>query len=867
MRFLIYIVILVLVEYAIVTVNLNDRERSLELLKARELENIESEFKATINPYYSLSETIFQYVVNKLEVAELISRVYEEDKKGQDILRNYLKFSLEKKYEDLKKLGIKQLHFHLKDNTSFLRMHRPEKYGDNLTGIRETVAMANRLGQKVTGFEEGRIFNGFRFVFPLNYAGKHVGTVEVSVSLSNVISSMNRSFKKHYYYVLKKSIVQKKVFKSEKSNYADSYISDFYVHENNQFYKPLNIFEDSHYENEYISKRQFLSINQDIKGSVDKFLKRGNPFVEILKNDNEYYFVEFLPINNLKGEYPVWIISYQKSIGAKHIQDYFKDRLVSWNLVMFVLILFVLYYENNRQDAFKQYKIIKNVLDDQSTMACMTDGHNDVILNNSFLKFLGYKDLKDFKEHHKTVGEMFSIGDGYISHHTDKTWMEKFAENRAIGQESKVLMQDPEDGFDRVFLISIGSDNNDNINKVVTFTDITELENYQIILKDANEILDMSLTEKDDEVKQQEVLVGLIFDSVGVGIVLSDADENVIRYNDKFSELFELGYDEFIGHNFSELSEKAIGSDLNKIINNVEEMLFECEVNTPKNKRLDLLVNSSGIIHETGRRLYLRVFTDITEKKEIERKNKQQEKMLIQQSKMAALGEMIGVIAHQWKQPLNTISLLSTVMQEEAKEDVLSNDDVVELTDSIFEKIKFMVETMDDFRSFFKPAEKNQNFDLLSVVNDTVNIIGPQLEKNKVTVDLEKCCKDGVQYSIKGKANEFKQVLMNLMVNASDAISSRREKDASFAKKEGVVGIESVIQGKDIFIKIFDNGGGIPEENLNSIFDSFFTTKGEQGTGVGLYMSKLIIESKMYGQLSVSNNEDGAVFTIKVQSA
>jgi two-component system, NtrC family, sensor kinase len=231
---------------------------------------------------------------------------------------------------------------------------------------------------------------------------------------------------------------------------------------------------------------------------------------------------------------------------------------------------------------------------------------------------------------------------------------------------------------------------------------------------------------------------------------------------------------------------------------------------------------------------------------------REQEQILIQQSRFAAMGEMIGNIAHQWRQPLNALSLL---LQNVIFAYETGNLDK-KLMDRVSTKgnllISNMSTTIDDFRNFFKPNRIKAPFNIGEQLSKTLQMLQASLTEHQVSVECD--IKEGL--NVEGFGNEFSQVLLNIINNAKDALEER-----PIINK--LIRIKGYCSGNDIIIEISDNAGGIPDDIMDKVFDPYFTTKEEgKGTGIGLYMSKVIIENNMQGKLSVQNSGEGALFTI-----
>jgi len=251
--------------------------------------------------------------------------------------------------------------------------------------------------------------------------------------------------------------------------------------------------------------------------------------------------------------------------------------------------------------------------------------------------------------------------------------------------------------------------------------------------------------------------------------------------------------------------------------------------------------------------LELDIFNKTLHKKVKEEVDKQREKenLLIQQSKLAALGEMIGNIAHQWRQPISAVSAIMMNIKwtgiSQGVEPKFLNERIKEAN----EQLQYMSHTIEDFTNFFKPDREKDYFVFANEVKKAYHILKASLEYNNINLQiLYKKRIEGFGY-----ANEFSQVVLNIISNAKDVLIEKK------IKKPKII-IEIKEDEKNIICQIKDNGGGIEEKNLNRVFEPYFTTKEEHGTGIGLYISKEIIQKHMKGSLFVRNIENGAMFTI-----
>lgn len=238
-------------------------------------------------------------------------------------------------------------------------------------------------------------------------------------------------------------------------------------------------------------------------------------------------------------------------------------------------------------------------------------------------------------------------------------------------------------------------------------------------------------------------------------------------------------------------------------------------------------------------------------------KNRQQEMMLFQQSRHAQMGEMISMIAHQWRQPLNVLSLLAQNIVFKYKLQKLDERIMDEFKEDSMRQIVQMSKTIDDFRDFFKPDKSIKVFDMKQQLYHAVEMVKPIVAAHGIEISFES--EEGLK--IESYPNEFGQSIINILNNAKDVLlesCGEFSKQITVRAKRGDAG--------KIIINIEDNGGGIDAFVMPYIFEPYFSTKGaKHGTGLGLYMSKIILEEHMHGHISVENTDTGAKFEIVLQ--
>ncbi len=226
------------------------------------------------------------------------------------------------------------------------------------------------------------------------------------------------------------------------------------------------------------------------------------------------------------------------------------------------------------------------------------------------------------------------------------------------------------------------------------------------------------------------------------------------------------------------------------------------------------------------------------------------EHMLLQQSRLAKSGEMIANITHQFRQPLNNISYILINLKKKYKNQKLDEVYFDKKVLQANEQLEFLSKTIDDFKEFYAPSKVKENFLVKEAINNSISILKADLKKNNIKLELNFSTHDNVK--IYGIKNELSQVVLALLSNANDALKS---------SESPYININVSSTNAEVVLSIEDNAGGIKKKNLDKVFEPYFSTK-EEGTGIGLYLVKLIVEKSFEGRLELKNNKAGACFTL-----
>ena len=386
-------------------------------------------------------------------------------------------------------------------------------------------------------------------------------------------------------------------------------------------------------------------------------------------------------------------------------------------------------------------------------------------------------------------------------------------------------------------------------------------ENLKSSLEELNSTLEDEVARQVEEVTKSTILFKTIFNTVEDSIAIVDLNSNILVVNDTFEKFTNRSKDFIYTQSLVDLADQEMENKIKKVFDVVikkgsyrlkdqryvraDEKVFYF------NLTLDLMPDKNTILFTAK---------DITQEKEYELERVEQENILLQHSRMAQMGEMISMIAHQWRQPLSAIASTASNLKlmlmlesldfssEEAIEE--SREYLTKRLDNVDEYVSSLTTTIDDFRNFYKPNKKPITTSLKTIVEKSLNIIEAALEVDKIKVVKEY---DNVE-NMEIFDSEMMQVVLNILKNSQDNFNEKKIENPY---------IKIVIEGKTI--SFYDNGGGIPEDIIPSVFDPYFSTKSEKnGTGLGLHMSKIIVEEHHKGNLSVKNTPDGVHFSIKL---
>jgi len=388
-----------------------------DVVLGRDLETLGELYENTQLAYRKLTRLLYDEVINRPDVIAIFERADEQDPQLQQEVRRKLYDRLLPTYERLKSLNLRQLHFHLPDATSFLRFHYPSKYGDSLAGIRYSVEKANREKVYVEGFEEGRVYNGFRHVYPLfDAAGRHLGSVETSLSFAALREDLEATTGDHIDLVVKRAIVEKKVWEGERKHYVPSRLSPAYVQERS------SLPESGHDEAHRIPAERLAEEGAARMAKGERFALYAGGYV-----------VAFYPIANVAGDpAAAYMIRYDRTEALESIarSHRFLWGFGSLGAVSAALLLYLLLVKMRTAAHMARYDALTGLLNRHSMGERLDDEIARARRTGDPLALV-YVDL----DHFKKINDRYGHGTGdTVLRHAARLFSENLRRHDALGR-------------------------------------------------------------------------------------------------------------------------------------------------------------------------------------------------------------------------------------------------------------------------------------------------------------------------------------------------------------------------------------------------------------------------------------------------
>ena len=863
---------------------LNKKQRINSSLNAH-LEKLDINYKTLKYQQNLTAKAILQSTKNLS--MDILSKIPNASKSEKDILRKELYERLIKKYEIMKTRGIYQYQFVLPNNKTFLRVHKPEKYNDDLTGIRYSYEYTNKTKKSIQGFEGGKTTHAFRYVQPIfDEKGNYICAMEVSFSSLHLQDYLTDINKLHSHFLVNKNVFSTEVW--ERNNLPLNYQQS---EEHDDF---MLIMTGQHTAEKCIidNKKRLSNIKYQIKQNIAKGIPFSLYTTRIYKH-NYVDVISFIPIKSTKGKNSAWIVSYEND---EYIMVTLR-RIITVRSILFILLVILFYFIYR---VLNQKSLLEKLVDEKTVE--LNKKNKNLELINASLKIaqkiahLGFWELDLIKNELYWGDEVYNIFN--TSKQETKPSYENFLlfvhpdDRKLLNDEYTTSIQEKQTyHITHRLVLKDGTikhveercqhfydEDGNPVRSVGSVYDITEEVENSILLK-----------EKVNELGKQKELYDLVFDNSPYGVLIIDTKtNNFVNCNNKVLEMLQYDSKDCI-YNIhpSKLSPKLQpdGRDSIEKANEIIELAMQNGTNTFEWKHIksndaefwvevtltSIKIDNKDMIHVgwkdiDDRKKAEEKLKELNEnleekvKEEVE-KNRQKDSLIFEQSKLVAMGEMIGNIAHQWRQPLSVISTASSGMQMQKEYDLLTDKKFDEACDAINLNAKYLSDTIDDFRGFIIGDRKRSIFNLKDAVNSFMHLVEGSIKNHNIhmVLDLEKDIK------VDGYQNELIQCLINVFHNAKEVLKQNKKEDNRFI----FINTE-VVYGK-IVIKFTDNGDGIDEDIINKIFEPYFTTKHKsQGTGLGLHMTYNLIVDGMNGTIEAHNknyeydgkNYTGAEFTI-----
>jgi PAS domain S-box-containing protein len=385
--------------------------------------------------------------------------------------------------------------------------------------------------------------------------------------------------------------------------------------------------------------------------------------------------------------------------------------------------------------------------------------------------------------------------------------------------------------------------------------DITVQKRLQNELQEINRDLEERVAHEVEERTKSAALFRQFIDASENQKLLLDSEYTYRLVNRAYCDFFGMEFGDFIGKKIYEINDEFKARFESSTKASYDRVLAGETLNfiVPydyDDRTLYFDINMTPFRPNESVEGVMVISKNVTKEHNLELEREQQNQMLQHQAKLASMGEMIGAIAHQWRQPLNVISTGIQNLKYHYEDGEINEEFLDQYIDKSKKTIGFMSKTIDDFRSFYRTDKEKREFDLLEAVQAILDMQSSQLKNHDIEVEMV-----GESYQYVGIKSELQQVVLNLINNAKDVLLDN-----------GIEDPKITISVNDGIITVSDNAGGIPCEIMDRVFEPYFTTKDEgKGTGMGLYMSKVIVEQNLGGNLSVSNDNSGAVFRVNLR--
>ena len=902
--------------------NLNTQynQHHMKLFYLKEIDkNIQRELNHFLKDYTYHIQRIIQ-------TTNIVQMLQTEDRKGMfELLKPRFDFM------QLENKNVTIMHVHLSDGHSFLRVHSPQKYGDNIATSRAMLQEIHKNHKMIYGYETGNFATVYRIILPIfDVKKKYLGAIEIGIAPQYFIDSIYK---------------------------INGFSGIFFAKD-----RPLKLLDKTTIIDGYQLQSE-INIDKNLKKIMQKFVSHKHFENNIVINvDEKTYLTYILTLQNFKQEDSVKIVFFEDITDI----EYYLNNTIYQLYLLVILIFFILSFLIYRRITLFQNEVSK-IYDEQisqlkqsenryiternklrNIFTAMQDGvyivdkdYNIEYVNDILIKDFGdYSGKKCYQYFHgrdsvcdKCKNDRVQNGETirweYFSEINAKTYdlidtplynddgtifkleifrditQQKLLEDKIfkLKQQFEQFMEFMPASIiikesDIIIYANSLTNNFFHVESIVGKT-VDELfskerakkikafekkayedgfnEEIIVIQKDSKELIyrNMAFVIENKEIKQLGIVsiditkeykankeikrVLSAFERSNISVLITNLAGDIQYVNPSWCRVTGYSKEELLGKNPRIVKSGAISSQ------DYKKMWEELTSGRVWNSELKNRAKDGSEFWEDSTIMpsfdtygtidgYIAFKLEISDKMRMREEIKAQEELMIIQSRHAAMGEMISMIAHQWRQPISVIAMDANNVLVDIELDSLENDSLkVDITD-ILKQVKYLSKTIDDFRDFFKPAKIKDEVLISDIFIESFSVIAKSLENNNIEVENHFHTKIKVFiYS-----RELLQVIINILKNAKEALLENRENSRKIINKV-------YEENQNIVITICDNAGGIDNSVIERIFDPYFTTKDEiNGTGIGLYMSKTIIEKHFNGSLEAYNRvDDGVCFKIK----
>ena len=449
----------------------------INLISEKSSETVEIAYDAILYTYNLAAQKDYYSTVDNKEIVNVLKNFKYANEENKNVYRGELYRLLYKKYDELKKINIRQFHFHTHDGNSLLRFHVPYKSGDSLMDLRTSIKVANTEFKRVTGFEGGRIYPGYRYVFPIIVDNDHLGSVEISISFEAIEKKLKNILTFYAHKIIyEKSVINDKVFKSNRKFFTQSIFDKDYYVENSGI---SNITKKTK-SDPFVKKLTRLAKNSD--GFTEKINKKIDFFVPVIEN-NKGYIISFLSVTNINNKHSGYIVSYKRFNEIVEVEKKYNIFIFIGLLTVVLMYIFIItIYIQIRKVKEESLKLNK-FIDIQDTIVILTNGKEFKYGNKKFFDFFGYLNIEEFLKRHSCICELFIKSDNFFSLanviEDEDTWIDSLL--NMPGRKRIVSMKD-KSSMSYAFTVSINK--YDDENYVVNFSDISDTIDEKLKLQE-----------------------------------------------------------------------------------------------------------------------------------------------------------------------------------------------------------------------------------------------------------------------------------------------------------------------------------------------------------------------------------------------